>query len=295
MDWYEIASDHLHQFLISIGGKPHKDNTAYNDREFQMILDQYDGYLPKNLRVYHYRASSGPGDILSGYPSIPIPVYELTRPKARVSDGLRLYQKGGPRSGIPIKGRWFDFIWVTHGDPGGLIAYIDGREYSLLSSYTAFPITFKEAAEYVNYHHRHNVAPQGHKFSLALRSVEGYTVGVLIASEPKARYQCDGRTLEINRCCTDPRYHNVCSALIGKAIRMGKEMGYTRFLTYTLESESGSSLKAVGFHVDGIVKAAGWDSPSRHRSEPERNPDGAKKRWIFTTGNLRNRSTAPIV
>ena len=38
----------------------------------------------------------------------------------------------------------------------------------------------------------------------------------------------DGETLEINRCCTDPRYADVCSCLYARAIRIGREMGYRR-------------------------------------------------------------------
>ena len=75
-----------------------------------------------------------------------------------------------------------------------------------------------------------------------------------IASIPKARCQMDGVTLEINRCCADPRYADVCSNLYARTIRIGREMGYTRFLTYTLPEESGSSLRAVGFQVDGVVR-----------------------------------------
>lgn len=278
-----LLSGCLHQFLIPTHYGTYKDTIAYNDREFEMILDQYQGYLPRNLRVYHYREGSSPGLILSGYPEIHIPVYELSQSKYSVPDGLRLYTRRGPRSGIPVKRRCFDFVWVNHDDPGGLIAYLDGQDHSLISPYTAVPITFREAAEYVNFRHRHNTAPQGHKFSIALRSVEGCTAGVLIASEPKSRNLCDGTTLEINRCCTDPRYHNVCSALIGRAVRMGKEMGYTRFVSYTLESENGASLKAVGFKSDGLVKGrpAGWNVPSRPRNLPEMYPTGNKKRWIL--------------
>lgn len=278
-----LTSSCLHHFLIATSGGTYKDTTAYTDREFEMILDQYQGYLPRNLQVYHYREGSRPGLILSGYPEMHIPVYELSRPKYNVSDGLRLHIRRGPRSGFPVVRRCFDFIWIEHEDPGGLIAFLDGQDYSLISPYTAVPITFREAAEYVNFHHRHNTAPQGHKFSIALRSVEGCTVGVLIASEPKARRLCDGTTLEINRCCADPRYHNVCSALIGRAVRMGKEMGYTRFVSYTLEPESGASLKAAGFKPDGLVKgrAMGWDVPSRPRTLPERYPTGNKKRWVL--------------
>lgn len=280
---YDPALKHL--FIISINGKRHRDTTLYTDREFHMIMDRYGWYMPKNIHAYHFRSVDCVSDHVMAYPTTPIPIYELTWPKSESThNGLRLYTKRGPRSGVPIIRRYFDFVWVEDDTPGGCIAYVDGKEYSYLSAYTPLPITFRDAAEYVNDLHRHNVAPQGHKFSLSLDSVEERRVGVLIASEPKSRHQSNGTTLEINRCCTDSRYHNVCSALVGKAIRMGKEMGYTRFITYTLPTESGASMKAVGFQMDGIVKGRsnGWDSPSRHRSHALRYPEGDKQRWILS-------------
>ena len=275
----------MHLFIMRINGEFHRDITPYSDRELTMILDRYEGYLPKNLYVHHYERAGLPSEIVMAYPSASIPVYELTCTRSRNKhEGLRLYTGRGPRSGIPIARRYFDYVWVEDDTPGGRIAYVDGREYSYLSEYTTRPISFRDAAEYVDYMHRHNVAPQGHKFSLSLDCVaEERRVGVLIASEPKARHQSDGRTLEVNRTCTDERYHNVCSALIGKALRIGKAMGYKRFISYTLPAESGASMRATGFREDGIVRGSktGWDSPSRPREMPLRYPDEDKQRWIL--------------
>jgi hypothetical protein len=48
-----------------------------------------------------------------------------------------------------------------------------------------------------------------------------------------------------------------------------------------LPSESGSSLKAVGFQYDGMTKGYpnGWDMPGRPRKKPARYPNGPKIRW----------------
>lgn len=271
-------------FIVRINGRDYRDTTEYTDREFAMIMDLY-GYMPGNLRAHHYQAKDGPSPIVRAMPAIPIPVYELKRPNpAPVAEGLMLYTAGGPRSGTRIMSWYRDFV-LAESDvfSSGLFARVDGSEYKLLSKYKAIPIPFAYAKAYVNDYHRSNVAPQGHKFSVALESAEGRVVGVLIASEPKARHNRDGFTLEINRCCGDPKYHNVCSSLQGRAIRMGKAMGYTRFLSYTMLSEPGSSLKAMGFQKDGIVRGRknGWDSPSRHRVIPERYPTGDKQRWVL--------------
>ena len=99
------------------------------------------------------------------------------------------------------------------------------------------------ASAYIDRHHRHNAGPKFHKFSVCLRVPgEPEPVGVAVAGIPKARHQMDGETLEIDRCCTDVRYADVCSSLYARAIRIGREMGYRRFLTYTLPEESGSGL-----------------------------------------------------
>jgi len=279
----ELSMDNCHIFTLTINGVRHRDTTVYNDREFTMILDRYGGYLPCNVSACHFDAKKGPHPVFYTNPAISLPIYELTRPKSMIPDGLRLYCKRGPRSGVPILRRYFDFVWTEQEDnPGGLLAFVDGKEYSFLSEYEARPTNLVRACEYINSMHRHNVAPQGHKFSIELTSL-GFRVGVLIASEPKARHLNDGYTLELNRCCADERYHNVCSALNGKAVRMGKEMGYRRFISYTLMTESGASLKGSGFRKDGIVKGKkeGWSSKSRPRKMPERYPIGDKQRWVL--------------
>lgn len=162
---------------------------------------------------------------------------------------------------------------------------MNGVSSNLVTRLEAVPITLREASAYIDKHHRHNAGPVFHKFSVCLRTPgELELVGVAVASIPKARHQMDGKTLEINRCCTDPRYADVCSRLYASVIRIGREMGYCRFLTYTVLEESGSSLRAVGFQPDGVVTPSdnGWDSPGRPR-KTDRYPTGEKIRWIFQT------------
>ena len=101
-----------------------------------------------------------------------------------------------------------------------------GTVSSLVTRLEAVPITLQEASAYIDRRHRHNAGPKFHKFSVCLRVPgEPEPVGVAVASTPKARRQMDGETLEINRCCTDPRYADVCSCLYARAIRIGRELG----------------------------------------------------------------------
>jgi hypothetical protein len=54
-------------------------------------------------------------------------------------------------------------------------------------------------------------------------------------------------------------------------------LGYTAAVTYTLASESGSSLRASGFRPVGEVKDRQWDTPSRPREQ--RDMLGDRIRW----------------
>lgn len=42
-------------------------------------------------------------------------------------------------------------------------------------------------------------------------------------------------------------------------------MGYTKVITYTLESEGGASLRAVGAKPTGPLESHNWGNPNRPR------------------------------
>ncbi len=143
------------------------------------------------------------------------------------------------------------------------------------------PITLRQARDFVRLHHRHNDPQTGHKFSIGLTE-NSELIGVVTVGQPIARRQCDGYTAEITRCCVLDGKPNANSKLYAAAVRAAKAMGYLRVITYTLPEESGASLKAAGFHVDGMTKynANGWNMPGRPRKAPEKYPAGPKIRWI---------------
>ena len=113
------------------------------------------------------------------------------------------------------------------------------------------PIHLKEANEYVRLFHRHNLPTVGGKFAIACYSNE-CLCGVAICGRPTARNADDGFTLEIYRNCTDGT-KNACSKLYGACVRIAKIMGYTKVITYILESEDGASVKASNFIDEGIA------------------------------------------
>jgi hypothetical protein len=92
----------------------------------------------------------------------------------------------------------------------------------------------------------------------------GKLVGVAVAGRPVARPLDDGKTIEVLRVCTDGT-PNCCSFLYARVAKIARHFGYTRVITYTLEEESGASLRAVGRRIVGRVEAREWSAPSRPR------------------------------
>ena len=128
------------------------------------------------------------------------------------------------------------------------------------------PLTIRDANEFVSNFHRHNKPTQGGRF--AIGAVEDdQLVGVAIVGRPVARGMQDGVTAEVTRVCVlDDAPRNACSFLYGRCWRIWQQMGGKRMITYTLQSESGSSLRGAGWKVLGEVKpGSGWNRSARQR------------------------------
>lgn len=154
----------------------------------------------------------------------------------------------------------------------------------------AIPLELKEAQEYIRKYHRHHEPAHRDKFRIGCEE-SGKLIGVIQVGRPVSRYLDDGKTLEVLRMCTRGE-RNACSFLYSRAARIAKEMGYQRIITYILESEDGTSLKAAGWKVDKRETGGGsWDTPSRRRTleveqlslfgEPRKKyPTDRKQRWV---------------
>lgn len=127
------------------------------------------------------------------------------------------------------------------------------------------PIPLRVANEFVRQHHRHNAPVTGCRFAVGAQA-DGRLVGVAIAGRPVARRLDDGKTLEVLRVCTDGT-RNAASWLYSRVKRIAQLFGYRRVLTYSLQEESGASLRAVGARITGEVRPQGWDVPSRRRRD----------------------------
>lgn len=139
----------------------------------------------------------------------------------------------------------------------------------------AVPIGFAEAKEFVERIHRHHCSPQGWKFGLGATK-NGQLCGVVMVGRPVSRMLDDGKTAEVIRLATDGT-RNACSFLYARARQVALLMGFTRIITYILESETGASLKAAGWRF--VRKAGGgrWSRPSRTRKDKA--PLEAKQLW----------------
>jgi hypothetical protein len=108
------------------------------------------------------------------------------------------------------------------------------------------PIEWGEVQKFIEEFHRHNSPPQGHKYSIGLNDGKE-VIGVVTVGRPIARFNQDGWTLEVTRCCVKEGYKDANSLLYAAAWRVARNLGYKRLITYTLISGPGTSLKAAGW------------------------------------------------
>lgn len=144
---------------------------------------------------------------------------------------------------------------------------------------TIVPCPPDEANAFVKQYHRHHRPPQGCKFTLAVADEDMKIRGVAIVGRPVSRTLDDGWTLELTRTATDG-CPNACSALLGAAWRATRAIGYRRLVTYTLQSEPGTSLIAAGWKCVGEAGGGTWDRSDRPRID--KHPTQAKFRWEAT-------------
>lgn len=143
---------------------------------------------------------------------------------------------------------------------------------------TIVPCHLDEANAFVAQWHRHHRPAIGHKFSLAVADETGQIRGVAIVGRPVARLLDDTWTLEVIRVATDG-CPNACSALYAAAWRAARALGYRKLVTYTLPSESGSSLRGAGYQLVGEAGGGTWSRPGCGRPRVDKHPLQAKLRW----------------
>jgi len=141
---------------------------------------------------------------------------------------------------------------------------------------TVLPLSLEEANILVINWHRHHRPVVGHKFSLGVVDDAEVFHGAAIVGRPVARRLDNGLTLEVTRCVTDGT-PNVASMLYGACRRACFALGYKRLVTYTLDAEPGTSLRAAGWKVIAETAGRSWSCPSRPRVD--KHPLENKLRW----------------
>lgn len=152
--------------------------------------------------------------------------------------------------------------------------------------------TITDAKRFIAQYHRHNRPPVSALFALALEH-DGEVVGVATVGRPVARMLQDGRTVEVTRTCTKPGApKGAVSKLYSLCARAAFALGWQRCVTYTLQSESGASLRGAGWQMELELPAtAGWTRPSRAAGRdlkpllkdilpPDATDGVAKRRWV---------------
>jgi hypothetical protein len=128
-------------------------------------------------------------------------------------------------------------------------------------------MSLREANDFVESFHRHNgrTSRDGGKFAIGA-DCDNELVGVAIVGRPIARLLNDDFTAEVLRVCTmetAPKGTN--SFLYAACWRVWRAMGGRALITYTLQRESGASLRGAGWKIVGEVPQQTWDRDGRER------------------------------
>lgn len=138
-------------------------------------------------------------------------------------------------------------------------------------------IEFSAASDFIDKVHRHNRRTVGHIFSLGLWK-RGVLIGTAVCGRPVGRFLDDGQTIEVYRNCVKQGNPNACSMLYGACIRTAKKKGFRKVITFTLMSESGSSVKASNFMLEAEnVGGKNWTGKRKFVCKSNE----FKKRWAF--------------
>jgi len=141
---------------------------------------------------------------------------------------------------------------------------------------TIVPCSLADANVFIQRHHRHHGPLHFHKFSVAVSDGRGVVRGVAIVGRPVSRALDDGTTLEVSRVATDGA-RNACSMLYGACRRVAFALGYRRLVTYVLDTEPGTSLRAAGWKCVGKIRGKPWNTARRPRID--KHPLQDKLRW----------------
>ncbi len=180
---------------------------------------------------------------------------------------------------------WKDLFWMGAGLPIRQVYDDDLGGVKVDYGLTECAVTLAQAKQFVKEWHRHHQPPIGWKWGHGLASWTGekdQLIAVVMVGRPVARAINHRQVVEVNRLCVHPDLDralvwNAASQLYGRAAREAKRKGFKKIITYTLESESGVSLKAAGWTPEARTKGGSWNTPARSRQD--KGPTCRKIRW----------------
>lgn len=142
------------------------------------------------------------------------------------------------------------------------------------------PVTLPVANAFIEKHHRHHgKMPAGFAWYAVAAIVDNAVCGVALAGRPTNRNNDDGQTVEVLRLAADGTM-NVSSALLGACANCAKSMGAARIITYTLQEESGASIRGAGWVREACGIKSWWShSGSRAPAISREHMGKSKVRW----------------
>lgn len=142
------------------------------------------------------------------------------------------------------------------------------------------PIHIKAADKFVLLNHRHNKAAGNGKFAIGCY-LNDELIGVGIGGRPRSRHLDNGLTFEIYRVCNKEGHKNATSFIYSKMKKIAQLMGYLKIITYTLQSESGSSLRAIGAVIEKNVEhKKQWNDSGGIKRNKQAITIQLKFRWV---------------
>lgn len=179
------------------------------------------------------------------------------------------------------RGDWREFFAAWGVDIRRVLTDTNAGQWAIDWGLELRDVAFAEAREFVGRHHRHNVPPRGWRWGHAVYNGPD-CVAVCMVGRPVARMIDGTTTVEVNRLCVDPTLEpglvwNACSMLYGAAAREAEARGFSKVITYTLESEEGTSPKAAGFVAEATTRGGSWNRATRGRVDTA--PTCRKVRW----------------
>lgn len=141
-----------------------------------------------------------------------------------------------------------------------------------------------QAKAFVHAHHEHCPPPAGWRYGAGIWNGR-HLMGVVMVGRPVARLLDHTKIVEVNRLCIRrdlPRQlrWNACSQFYGWSAREAEKRGFEKIITYIMEDEDGTTLKAAGWTCEGPAGGGSWNRKDRPRAD--RAPTIRKVRWSRT-------------